>query len=64
MSQCFRMENVGRESEKTGPYRQFACLITRHHRLGQNELQGYLILFDPHAQTHDRQTSANSLLSQ
>lgn len=33
-----------------------AWLVKGRYRLGQDELQGYLILFDPHAQTHDRQS--------
>ena len=37
--------------------------VNGHYRLGQNELQGYLILFDPHAQTHDRLSRTVGLLS-
>jgi len=36
----------------------------RLNRLGHNELRGYLILFDPHAQTHDRQSDASQQPSQ
>jgi len=41
-----------------------AFLSKGHYRLGQDELQGYLILFDPHAQTHDRENRLDCLLSQ
>jgi len=40
-----------------------AVSVKGHYRLGQNELQGYLILFDPHAQTHDRLGRQDGLLS-
>lgn len=40
-----------------------ACAFKGHYRLGHNELQGYLILFDPHAQTHDRQIHSDCPLS-
>jgi len=40
-----------------------ACSLKGHYRLGHNELQGYLILFDPHAQTHDRQSHSDCPLS-
>lgn len=41
-----------------------ASLLKGHYRLGHNELQGYLILFDPHAQTHDQRRHSGHLLSQ
>lgn len=41
-----------------------ASPLKGHYRLGHNELQGYLILFDPHAQTHDQRRHAGPLLSQ
>jgi len=38
-------------------------LAVRWYRLGQDELRGYLILFDPHAQTRDRWQDTSKPLS-